>query len=106
LYVSSQLLTPVGWRDEGLNEKFLEDTFNAGSPVQYNTIHRYDLMGCNPNSNLNELMTKPAWDYSTYQFMVDAKIVADRVGTKVSWNEAGTASCGGIAGIRFIQLIR
>jgi hypothetical protein len=49
-------------------------------------------------------MTKPAWDYSTYAFMIEAKRVADLVGAKVAWNEAGTASCGGIAGIRYFAL--
>jgi hypothetical protein len=44
-------------------------------------------------------MTKPAFDYSTYDFMITAKAAADLVGSKVSWNEAGSASCGGLEGI-------
>ncbi|KAL3897939.1 MAG: hypothetical protein SGCHY_003072 [Lobulomycetales sp.] len=84
------------WRDQGLNERFIRD---VGSSVRYNTIHRYDLMGCNPSSTIDELMTRPEADLSTYDFFVRARDEAAQYGMQVVWNEAGTASCGGLPGI-------
>lgn len=46
-------------------------------------------------------MQSPAADMSTYDFFIEAVRTAASVGAQVSWNEAGTASCGGIDGIRY-----
>lgn len=88
------------WRDEGHNEDWIRDT--AGT-ARYNTVHRYDVRGCSSNPSLDELMSRPFWDTDNgqtgYEFFTDAVNVGNEFGVKVIWNEAGTASCGGVEGI-------
>ncbi|KAJ3203571.1 hypothetical protein HK099_001472, partial [Clydaea vesicula] len=100
LYPGAKFTGPshaFSWDEDGTLNKFI--TQFAGQ-MTYFSYHKYELRGCASSNSLSSLMSQPK-DAASYKIYSSAKDTLQATGKpgKIIWNEAGTASCGGVEGI-------